>query len=86
MSSPENIKSKSETASPLFKKFIDDSSIHSIQALEPQKLRTLSMVTEEVRNPEIYKLNGPFDLHEMLKDESEDEEEQINYELDSHLT
>ena len=37
MSSPENIKSKSETASPLFKKFIDDSSIHSIQALEPQK-------------------------------------------------
>ena len=25
-------------------------------------------------------------LHEMLKDESEDEEDQLNFELDSHLT
>ena len=33
------------------------------------------MVAEEERNPEIYKTDGPFDLHEMLKDESEDEEE-----------
>ena len=44
------------------------------------------MVAEEERNPEIYKTDGPFDLHEMLKDESEDEEEQINYELDTHFT
>ena len=44
------------------------------------------MVTEEDKNPEIYKEETPFNLHEMLKDESEDEEEQLNYELDTHLT
>ena len=46
----------------------------------------LSLINEEDRNPEIFKEETPFDLHEMLKDESEDEEEQLNYELDTHFT
>ena len=40
------------------------------------------MVEEEHKNPVIYENEVPFDLQEMLRDESEDEEDQVNFELD----
>ena len=54
---------------------------------ESLKKSKFSIIEEErYRNPVIYKEKKAFDLHEMLKDESEDEEDQQNYELDKHLT
>ena len=40
--------------------------------------------TEEEENYELYIEDGEFDLEQMLKDESEDEEPQVNFEINHH--
>ena len=48
------------------------SSKHSRSTIKKSKL---TQVDEEMRNPAIYSDKGSFNIHEMLKDESEDEED-----------
>ena len=55
-------------------KFIDESPAQSSYSPDVNKTK-LNVITEEERNPEIYKFENPLNLHKMLKDESEDEED-----------
>ena len=81
---------QSECASPGLKKYI----VHTIDTMSskestikgPGRKTSIKDIIEESKHPDIYENDTPYDLHEMLKDESEDEEEQLNFELDEHLT
>ena len=76
ISSPNATGLETEAASPKLRKFMDSSmapsSKHSRSTIKRSKL---TQVDEEMRNPAIYGDKGSFDIHEMLKDESEDEED-----------
>ena len=74
ISSKDSVRDKSEFESPKLMKFIDESPAHSSYSPDVNKTK-LNVITEEERNPEIYKFENPLNLHKMLKDESEDEED-----------